>query len=329
MHDLSGELQSDFSTLFSLYLFSNYRHKDSANGSDYLDILSSEPEGVPEPAYLHEELPSDPQKLNELLQMELARSRPNSSFVRSILRRNNYSISKELRCRAYSILLGVDSNLVKSLADNSWSVNTVNTGIIEDYLHHIYFRFSDNSTQDALSLSLEDAENTMIENTIWVIHGLIINTGTSYHHCIRFSKNSHFLVLSELALLLLARFGINREFTLLFILKMFELDIIDTNRYLKELKIQKKSLIPTTSLNPEFDPILNQTSELSSKVRLPLFSIARGKSTYRVHQLFSHLVAFHLPDLWNHLEKVSDVWWYPLCYPIEEQDDFITVFMFV
>ena len=62
MHDLSGELQSDFSTLFSLYLFSNYRHKDSANGSDYLDILSSEPEGVPEPAYLHEELPSDTQK---------------------------------------------------------------------------------------------------------------------------------------------------------------------------------------------------------------------------------------------------------------------------
>ena len=177
-----------FLLCFSLHPFLNYRHKDSANGSDYLDVLSSEPEGVPEPAYLHEELPSDPQKLDELLQMELARSHPDSSFVRSILRRNNYSISKELRCRAYSILLGVDSSLVKSLADNSWSVNTVNTGIIEDYLHHIYFRFSDNSSRGAFPHSLEDAENTIIDNTIWVIHGLIINTGTSYHHCICFPK---------------------------------------------------------------------------------------------------------------------------------------------
>lgn len=105
-----------------------------------------EPEPEPEPAYIHEPLPDDPQKLAELLQSELARRSPNRGFVRSVLRRSNYQLSKELRCRAYSILLDIDSSLVTSLADNAWSVNTVNSGIIEDYLHHIYRCFSENST---------------------------------------------------------------------------------------------------------------------------------------------------------------------------------------
>ena len=100
----------------------------------------------PEPAYIHEELPEDPQKLSELLQKELARRAPNRDFIRSVLRRSNYEISKELRCRTYAVLLDVDSSLVKSLADNTWSVNTVNSGIIEDYLRHIYPAFSENGT---------------------------------------------------------------------------------------------------------------------------------------------------------------------------------------
>lgn len=106
----------------------------------------SEPAPEPEPAYIHEPLPDDPQKLAELLQSELARRTPNRGFVRSVLRRSKYQLSKELRCRAYSILLDIDSSLVTSLADNTWSVNTVNSGIIEDYLHHIYPCFSENGT---------------------------------------------------------------------------------------------------------------------------------------------------------------------------------------
>ena len=66
--------------------------------------------------------------------------------MRSVLRHSKYQLSKELRCRAYSILLDIDSSLVTSLADNTWSVNTVNSGIIEDYLHHIYPCFSENGT---------------------------------------------------------------------------------------------------------------------------------------------------------------------------------------
>lgn len=105
-----------------------------------------EPAPEPEPAYIHEPLPDDPQKLAELLQSELARRSPNRGFVRSVLRHSKYQLSKELRCRAYSILLDIDSSLVTSLADNTWSVNTVNSGIIEDYLHHIYPCFSENGT---------------------------------------------------------------------------------------------------------------------------------------------------------------------------------------
>ena len=107
---------------------------------------ASEPAPEPEPAYIHEPLPDDPQKLAELLQSELARRKPNRGFVRSVLRHSKYQLSKELRCRAYSILLDIDSSLVTSLADNTWSVNTVNSGIIEDYLHHIYPCFPENGT---------------------------------------------------------------------------------------------------------------------------------------------------------------------------------------
>ena len=117
-------------------------HAQSKSASE----SASAPAPEPEPAYIHEPLPDDPQKLAELLQSELARRTPNRGFVRSVLRHSKYQLSKELRCRAYSILLDIDSSLVTSLADNTWSVNTVNSGIIEDYLHHIYPCFSENGT---------------------------------------------------------------------------------------------------------------------------------------------------------------------------------------
>ena len=119
-------------------------HAQSKSASESAPESAPEPE--PEPAYIHESLPDDPQKLAELLQSELARRTPNRGFVRSVLRHSKYQLSKELRCRAYSILLDIDSSLVTSLADNTWSVNTVNSGIIEDYLHHIYPCFSENGT---------------------------------------------------------------------------------------------------------------------------------------------------------------------------------------
>ena len=120
----------------------------SASHAQSKSASESAPESAPEPepAYIHEPLPDDPQKLAELLQSELARRTPNRGFVRSVLRHSKYQLSKELRCRAYSILLDIDSSLVTSLADNTWSVNTVNSGIIEDYLHHIYPCFSENGT---------------------------------------------------------------------------------------------------------------------------------------------------------------------------------------
>ena len=37
------------------------------------------------------------------------------------------------------------------------------------------------------------------------------------------------------------------------------------------------------------------------------------------------MIAFHLPKLFVHLEEVDKNWWYPRCYEIENEPDFITV----
>lgn len=105
-----------------------------------------EPEPEPEPAYIHEPLPEDGEALSALLQRELARRRPNRAFVRSVLRRSHYRLSRELRCRAYAVLLEVDSALVPRLAESAWRVNTVNRAIIEDYLRHLFPSFSDSGS---------------------------------------------------------------------------------------------------------------------------------------------------------------------------------------
>lgn len=64
--------------------------------------------------------------------------------MRRVLRATKYALNKDLRCRAYSVLLDVDSDVVAQLADSTWSVKTMNDGIIEDYIHHVFPRFAEN-----------------------------------------------------------------------------------------------------------------------------------------------------------------------------------------
>ena len=87
----------------------------------------------------------------------------------------------------------------------------------------------------------------------------------------------------------------------------------------------KNASIPAALyINPQTDAILNQKRDITDEVRLPLFSLSRGKSVFRLHALFHLLVKYHLPTLCAHLDKVTSDWWCPYSYPIEKQDDYIT-----
>lgn len=117
------------------------------------------------------------------------------------------------------------------------------------------------------------------------------------------------LVLIDLILFLLLCRDFTREFTLLFLLEMFSIDFI--------------SCPPPQTL--ETDRCLNQQCTVTEEVRLPLVSLSRGKATLRLHALLHLLVQFHLPRLAMHLDSISSNWWKPYSYPLEKQDDFVSV----
>lgn len=103
-------------------------------------------------------------------------------FLRRVLKQNHYSIPKELRCRTYSLLLHVDSSLVSNLADSVWPSIEMNVGIIEDYVHHIYPRFATPSISLFYTIKIASNEKTVLENTIWIIRGILSTTGVTYNH---------------------------------------------------------------------------------------------------------------------------------------------------
>ena len=141
-------------------------------------------------------LPEEKEALHTLLQKECARSKPSSAsifisfleiaFLRSILCKLHYEIPKDLQCRLYVLFLGVDATVVPSLADSTWKADNVNNGILEEYIHSILPRFTTSCKNwcNTMNCSYIVAnEKRVIEDVLWVIHGLIINTGASYNHC--------------------------------------------------------------------------------------------------------------------------------------------------
>lgn len=103
--------------------------------------------------------------------------------MRRVLRATKYALNKDLRCRAYSVLLDVDSDVVAQLADSTWSVKTMNDGIIEDYIHHVFPRFAENRSSFSSASSSESNESSITEQVLWVVHGVIVNTSAPYSHC--------------------------------------------------------------------------------------------------------------------------------------------------
>ena len=121
---------------------------------------------------------------------------------------------------------------------------------------------------------------------------------------------------------MLTKLGFNREFSLLFILKMFETEFGETPL---EVESPKKSLFSSQEVDPSTDLLLNRRISLGDSLRLPLFSLSRGRAALSLHAVFHLLAAFHLPAVCAHLDHVTPNWWLPFTFPIEAQDDFVTV----
>lgn len=132
------------------------------------------------------------------------------------------------------------------------------------------------------------------------------------------------IVFAEIALLLMCKMNMNREYTLLTILNMFETEIF-TSTPTSNVNQKSNSLPSSLLIDPEKDVILTQQADITREARLPLFSLSRGKSAMKLHSLFHILMQFHLPSLCEHLDGVYDSWWKPYSYPIEKQDDYVTV----
>ena len=106
---------------------------------------------------------------------------------------------------------------------------------------------------------------------------------------------------------------------------MFETEMYPTKMTGKTAGDVKSALPSYLLINPEHDVILNEKKEVTTEARLPLFSLTRGKAAMKVHAVFHLLMLFHMPEVTMHLDQIHPTWWYPYSYPIEKQEDFITV----
>lgn len=196
----------------------------------------------------------------------------------------------------FVIFLGIDPDLVTTLADSVWQVNTVNTGIVEDYIHHIYHRFSSNGMSIQISSFSVENETRVKGDALWVLYGLLINSGAPYNNSPNYC-HSWYLVLIDLILFLLLCRNFTREFTLLFLLDMFSITFLSSSPPLQTL---------------ETDRCLNQRCTVTEEVRLPIVSLSVGRPpsvfmlffTYWCSSIFLALPLIWIPSPWtggNHI----------------------------
>lgn len=130
-------------------------------------------------------------------------------------------------------------------------------------------------------------------------------------------------------MILLLQVHLSREEGLLATLRLFH-GANDRTSSAEEQTKQGTFNIPSDSQldkHPAFREslLLKGIPDLSLPSQVPLLSLTRNQGCIRVHALLRLLVAFHLPAVFAHLEKVDGNWWYPCCYEIENELDFVTV----
>ena len=98
-------------------------------------------------------------------------------------------------------------------------------------------------------------------------------------------------MLTELALLLLLHYHFTKEESLLILIRLFSMDA------------QQYDI-------PSVDAYRTHV---------------RNRGALRSHVMLRLLLKFHLPALASHLDAIDKYWWYPACYDIEKEDDYVTV----
>ena len=116
---------------------------------------------------------------------------------------------------------------------------------------------------------------------------------------------------AQLALLLLLHYRFSRGEALLLLLRLFtgdaqHYDVPSVEAYKEQVLLQGQE--------DTIFPLL-----------LPLYSTVRNRGALRAHVMLRLLARYHLPALTAHLDRLDKNWWYPTCYDIEKEDDFITV----
>ena len=116
---------------------------------------------------------------------------------------------------------------------------------------------------------------------------------------------------AQLALLLLLHYHFSRGEALLLLLRLFtgdaqHYDVPSVEAYKEQVLLQgeEDTVVP---------PLL------------PLYSTVRNRGALRSHVMLRLLLKFHLPALASHLDAIDKYWWYPACYDIEKEDDYVTV----
>lgn len=116
---------------------------------------------------------------------------------------------------------------------------------------------------------------------------------------------------TQLALLLLTHYHFSRGESLLMLLRLFT---GDAQHYdIPSIEAYKEQVLLLGAEDTVFPPLL------------PLYSTVRNRGALRAHVMLCLLMRYHLPGLAFHLDRLDKNWWYPTCYNIEKEDDFITV----
>ena len=103
---------------------------------------------------------------------------------------------------------------------------------------------------------------------------------------------------AQLALLLLLHYRFSRGEALLLLLRLFTGDAQHYN--VPSVEAYKEQVLLQGQEDTIFPPLL------------PLYSTVRNRGALRAHVML-------------HLDRLDKNWWYPTCYDIEKEDDFITV----
>ena len=79
----------------------------------------------------------------------------------------------------------MEQESISRLQSMNWSVDALNTSLLEDYCNAIYSHFShDGAFKRVLFKLIETHRSQMIADVVWIVEGVLVLTGSRYRPCI-------------------------------------------------------------------------------------------------------------------------------------------------